>query len=69
MRDYFKIALQYCVDVRSGARTAGKLEKLAVKRFVDDLSRSGFDVNWAGPETQKLLKKAESWVTRSRYRI
>lgn len=57
MRDYFKIALQYCVDVRSGARTAGKLEKLAVKRFVDDLSRSGFDVNWAGPETQKLLKK------------
>lgn len=57
MRDYFKIALQYCVDVRSGARTAGKLEKLAVKRFINDLSRSGFDVDSTGPETNKLLKK------------
>lgn len=57
MRDYFKIALQYCDDVRSGVRTAGKLEKLAVKRFINDLSRSGFDVESTGPETQKLLKK------------
>ena len=40
MRDYFQIALQYCDDVRTGVRTAGKLEKLAVKRFLNDLTRS-----------------------------
>ena len=39
MRDYFQIALQYCDDVRTGVRTAGKLEKLAVKRFLNDLTR------------------------------
>ena len=62
MRDYFKIALQYCDDVRSGVRTAGRLEKLAVKRFINDLSRSGFDVETTGPETNKLVKKLNFFV-------
>lgn len=57
MRDYFKIALQYCLDVRSGARTAGQLEKLAVKRFLIDLSRSNFNVESVDEEAQALLKK------------
>lgn len=57
MRDYFKISLQYCLDVRSGARTAGQLEKLAVKRFLSDLSRSNFDVESVDEETQALLQK------------
>lgn len=57
MRDYFKITLQYCLDVRSGVRTAGQLEKLAVKRFLSDLSRSGFDTGSVDEETEGLLKK------------
>ena len=56
MRDYFKIALQYCHDVRSGVRTAGQLEKLAVKRFLNDLNRSGIALGSGDEETEKLLK-------------
>ena len=56
MRDYFKIALQYCHDVRSGVRTAGQLEKLAVKRFLNDLNRSGIALGSGDVETEKLLK-------------
>lgn len=56
MRDYFKIALQYCHDVRSGVRTAGQLEKLAVKRFIKDLNRSGIPLGSGDEETEKLLK-------------
>lgn len=56
MRDYFKIALQYCHDVRSGVRTAGQLEKLAVKRFINDLNRSGSPLGSVDDETEKLLK-------------
>lgn len=56
-RDYFLIALQYCDDVRTGVRTAGQLEKLAVKRFLKDLSRSGFNLESTGPKTQALLLK------------
>lgn len=57
MRDYFKVSLQYCDDVRTGVRIAGKLEKLAVKRFLNDLSRSGFKKESVDDETQQLLKK------------
>ncbi|PPB87757.1 terminase large subunit [Acinetobacter soli] len=57
MRDYFQIALQYCLDVRSGVRVAGQLEKLAIKRFLSDLSKSGFDLESVPEETQELLKK------------
>lgn len=57
MRDYFKITLQYCLDVRSGVRTAGQLEKLAVKRFLADLSKSTFNVESVDEETQELLQK------------
>lgn len=56
MRDYFKIALQYCHDMRSGVRTAGQLEKLAVKRFINDLNRSGIPIGSVDDETEKLLK-------------
>lgn len=56
MRDYFKIALQYCQDVRSGVRVAGQLEKLAIKRFLSDLARSGFKSDQVDEETQNLLK-------------
>lgn len=56
MRDYFKIALQYCHDVRSGVRTAGQLEKLAAKRFLNDLTRSGYPVVSDDPELEQLLK-------------
>lgn len=56
MRDYFKIALQYCHDVRSGVRTAGQLEKLAVKRFINDLNRSGIPIGSVDDETEKLIK-------------
>lgn len=56
MRDYFKIALQFCHDVRSGVRTAGQLEKLAVKRFLNDLNRSGIALESVDEETEKLLK-------------
>lgn len=54
-RDYLKIALQYCIDVRTGVRIAGQLEKLAVKRFLQDLSMSGFQVH--DTEHEQLLKK------------
>lgn len=57
MRDYFQIALQYCLDVRSGVRVAGQLEKLAIKRFLSDLSKSGFNIESIPEETQELLKK------------
>lgn len=57
MRDYFKITLQYCLDVRSGVRTAGQLEKLAVKRFLTDLSKSNFNAESVDEETQELLQK------------
>lgn len=57
MRDYFQIALQYCLDVRSGVRVAGQLEKLAIKRFLSDLSKSGFDIESVPDETQELLNK------------
>lgn len=56
MRDFLEIALQYCHDVRSGVRVAGQLEKLAVKRFLSDLTRSGFDVKNATENVQTLLK-------------
>lgn len=55
MRDYFKIALQYCHDVRSGVRTAGQLEKFAVKRFLNDLNRSGIPLGTGDEELEKLL--------------
>ncbi|MHA3097760.1 terminase large subunit [Acinetobacter brisouii] len=57
MRDYFKIALQYCLDVRAGVRIAGQLEKLAIKRFLSDLARSGFDIESVDDETKDLLQK------------
>jgi phage terminase large subunit-like protein len=57
MRDYFKIALQYCHDVRSGVRVAGQLEKLAIKRFLSDLARSGFDPESVDDESKALLQK------------
>lgn len=56
MRDYFKVALQYCQDVRSGVRVAGQLEKLAIKRFLSDLARSGFKSDQVDEETQSLLQ-------------
>ena len=56
MRDYFKVALQYCDDVRSGVRVAGQKEKQAVKRFLNDLSRSNFDIELVDDETKNLLK-------------
>ena len=62
MRDYFKIALQYCHDVRSGVRTAGQLEKLAVKRFIKDLNRSGIPLGSGDEETEKLLKSLKIGV-------
>lgn len=55
MRDYFKIALQYCHDVRSGVRIAGQLEKFAVKRFLNDLNRSGIPLGTGDEELEKLL--------------
>lgn len=57
MRDYFQIALQYCDDVRTGVRTAGKLEKLATKRFLNDLTRSGCSTISDNPDVEMLLKK------------
>lgn len=57
MRDYFKIALQYCLDVRSGVRVSGQLEKLAIKRFLNDLKRSNFNVESVDDETQELLNQ------------
>lgn len=57
MRDYFQIALQYCDDVRTGVRTAGKLEKLATKRFLNDLTRSGCSKISDNPDVEMLLKK------------
>lgn len=57
MRDYFQIALQYCEDVRTGVRTAGKLEKLATKRFLNDLTRSGCSTISDNPDVEMLLKK------------
>lgn len=56
MRDYLKIALQYCDDVKTGKRIAGKLEKLAVQRFLNDLIRSGFSLS-DDPELEALLTK------------
>lgn len=52
MRDYFQIALQYCDDVKTGKRIAGKYEKLAVQRFLNDLKRSEKD-----PDFDYVLNK------------
>ena len=57
MRDYFQIALQYCDDVRTGVRTAGKLEKLATKRFLNDLTRSGCSTISDNTDVEILLTK------------
>lgn len=43
MRNYYEIALQYCDDVKTGKRSAGLLEKQAVKRFLNDLKRAKND--------------------------
>lgn len=43
MRDYLQIAQDYCADVKSGKRVAGKLEKLAVQRYLNDLKRAETD--------------------------
>ena len=56
MRNYLEIALQYCDDVKTGVRIAGKLEKLAVDRFLRDLSRSGFALSDDVP-VERLLTK------------
>lgn len=42
-RNYLEIMHQYCKDVQSGVRIAGKFEKLAVKRFLNDLERQEKD--------------------------
>lgn len=56
MRNYLEIALQYCDDVKTGVRIAGKLEKLAVDRFLRDLSRSGFALS-DDVSVERLLTK------------
>lgn len=43
-RNYLQIAEQYCADVLSGKRVAGKLEKGAVNRFLSDIKRQTNDV-------------------------
>ena len=43
MRDYLAIAKQYVDDVLKGKRVAGRLEKLACKRFLNDFKRSSND--------------------------
>jgi phage terminase large subunit-like protein len=45
-RDYLKIAHQYAEDVMSGKVVAGKYEKLASKRFLNDLKRVKNDVDF-----------------------
>ncbi len=62
MRDYFQIALQYCDDVRTGVRTAGKLEKLAVKRFLNDLTRSGCSTISDNPDVDYGFSRNERIV-------
>lgn len=42
-RNYLEIMHQYCKDVQTGVRIAGKFEKLAVKRFLNDLKRQEND--------------------------
>ena len=42
-RNYLEIIGQYCNDVKTGKRLAGKFEKLAVKRYLNDLKRQKSD--------------------------
>lgn len=45
-RDYLAIAHQYVDDVLNGVRVAGKLEKLACKRYLSDIKRAKSDVDF-----------------------
>lgn len=46
-RDYLQIINQYCEDVKTGKRVAGEFERLAVKRYLNDLKRQNTDPTFA----------------------
>ncbi len=45
-RNYVAIMHQYCDDVKKGKRVAGEFERLAVKRFLNDLKRQTSDTEF-----------------------
>jgi len=61
-RNYLEIMHQYCKDVQSGVRIAGKFEKLAVKRFLNDLKRQENDPEFPYSFNEERLNHVCSFI-------
>ena len=61
-RNYLEIMHQYCRDVQSGVRIAGKFEKLAVKRFLNDLKRQENDPEFPYSFNEERLNHVCSFI-------
>ncbi|WP_151731850.1 terminase large subunit [Acinetobacter ursingii] len=61
-RNYLEIMHQYCKDVQSGVRVAGKFEKLAVKRFLNDLKRQEKDQNFPYSFNEERMNHVCSFI-------
>ena len=61
-RNYLEIMHQYCTDVQSGVRIAGKFEKLAVKRFLNDLKRQENDPEFPYSFNEERLNHVCSFI-------
>ncbi|QOW47249.1 MULTISPECIES: terminase large subunit [Acinetobacter] len=61
-RNYLEIMHQYCKDVQSGIRIAGKFEKLAVKRFLNDLKRQENDPEFPYSFNEERLNHVCSFI-------
>lgn len=61
-RNYLEIMHQYCKDVQTGVRIAGKFEKLAVKRFLNDLKRQEKDANFQYSLNEERINHVCSFI-------
>lgn len=61
-RNYLEIMHQYCKDVQTGVRIAGKFEKLAVKRFLNDLKRQENDPEFPYSFNEERLNHVCSFI-------
>ncbi|MCF3128462.1 terminase large subunit [Acinetobacter soli] len=61
-RNYLEIMHQYCKDVQTGVRIAGKFEKLAVKRFLNDLKRQEEDANFQYSLNEERINHVCSFI-------
>ena len=61
-RNYLEIMHQYCKDVQTGVRIAGKFEKLAVKRFLNDLKRQENDHDFPYSFSEERMNHVCSFI-------